>query len=110
MNKVSFNNDVLEVVRLIPFGRVTTYGAIASYLGHKRSSRMVGWVLHSSKRELNVPAHRVVNRKGVLTGKNHFSSPTKMSEMLINEGVEVENDLIINFQQTFWDPNLHLCL
>ncbi|TND07602.1 MAG: methylated-DNA-protein-cysteine methyltransferase related protein [Bacteroidetes bacterium] len=100
---------VYEVVRLVPYGRVTTYGAIANYLGTKGSSRMVGWAMNSSHSHHSpVPAHRVVNREGLLTGKNHFHTPMMMQELLENEGVRVKNDKVINFKQLFWDPNLEL--
>ena len=110
MKSSSFSVDVLDVVRLIPYGRVTTYGAIAAYLGSKRSSRTVGWILNSSKGISDVPAHRVVNRNGLLTGKRHFKSFTTMSKLLIDEGVNVENDLVVDFKQLFWDPNIALSL
>jgi methylated-DNA-protein-cysteine methyltransferase-like protein len=100
-----FFNDVFEVVRLIPKGRVTSYGAIARYLGTGRSSRMVGWAMnasHSYKKP--VPAHRVVNRDGLLTGKMHFSPPSKMQQLLEKEGIKIKNDKIIDFNKYFWDP------
>lgn len=100
-----FFEDVLEVVKLIPRGRVTSYGAIAKYLGVARSSRMVGWALNKSlEKDLNIPAHRVVNRLGLLSGKMHFSSPTKMEEELRSEGIRVENNSVQNFNEVFWDP------
>lgn len=101
----SFFEDVYEVVRQIPKGRVTSYGAIANYLGTKLSSRMVGWAMnaaHSTKPK--VPAHRVVNRNGMLTGKAHFATATLMEELLKKEKIKVENDTIINFENLFWDP------
>jgi methylated-DNA-protein-cysteine methyltransferase-like protein len=106
----SFFNDVYDVVRLIPQGRVTTYGAIAAYLGSKGSSRMVGWAMNQAHAEGNVPAHRVVNRVGVLTGKHHFGSPEAMELALVAEGVQVENDTVVDFEKLFWDPakELHL--
>ena len=85
-NASTFGRDVLDVVCLIPFGRVTTYGAIAAYLGSKKSSRTVGWILNSVKGHSAIPAHRVVNRFGLLSGKNHFKFPTSMQEMLESEG------------------------
>ena len=101
----SFFENVFEVVKLIPPGRVTSYGAIAAYLGSKGSSRMVGWALISSHQQnINVPAYRVVNRNGMLTGKQHFASPTAMQESLEKEGVRVENDQVQDFQKLFWDP------
>jgi len=100
-----FYQDVFEVVRQIPAGRVTSYGAIARYLGTAGSSRMVGWAMNlSHHQEVYVPAHRVVNRNGLLTGKVHFGSPDVMQELLENEGVAVENDCVTDFARIFWDP------
>ena len=100
-----FYGNVFEVVRQIPAGRVTSYGAIARYLGSAGSSRMVGWAMNlSHHQEMFVPAHRVVNRNGLLTGKIHFGSPDEMQELLENEGITVENDCVINFKDLFWDP------
>lgn len=104
MDKESFFNDVYAVARLIPSGRVTSYGAIANYLGVKRSARVVGWAMNGATHMANVPAHRVVNRVGVLTGKNHFPSPTMMRELLQTEGVAVEEDQVLDFEKIFWDP------
>lgn len=108
----SKNNDffaqVYAVVRLIPEGRVTSYGAIAAYLGSKKSSRMVGWAMNASHNLMNMPAHRVVNRVGALTGKMHFSTPTRMLELLEAENIQVVNDQIVDFKIHFWDPNLEL--
>lgn len=102
---------VFEVVRLVPFGRVTTYGAIANYLGMKGSSRMVGWAMNAShSHHSKVPAHRVVNREGILTGKHHFSSPDMMQSLLEAEGIRVKQDKILNFKNFFWDPNEELKL
>ncbi len=106
-----FFQMVYEVVRLIPKGRVTNYGAIAKYLGSARSSRMVGWAMnaaHSQKKK--VPAHRVVNRNGELTGKHHFETPFLMQELLEKEGIVVKKDKIKNFDKHFWNPNLELAL
>jgi methylated-DNA-protein-cysteine methyltransferase-like protein len=101
----SFFEDVHAVVRLIPSGRVTTYGAIAKYLGSGMSSRMVGWAMNASHNALEfVPAHRVVNRNGMLTGKHHFETPTSMEVRLMKEGIEVKEDTVVNFKQLFWDP------
>ena len=101
----SFFANVFEVVKLIPPGRVTSYGAVAAYLGSKGSARMVGWALISShEQNKNVPAHRVVNRNGLLTGKQHYTSPTAMQESLEKEGIRVENDQVVDFKQLFWDP------
>ncbi len=104
-----FFNRVYEVVRLIPPGRVTTYGAIARYTGSPQSSRMVGWAMNASHYELtSIPAHRVVNRNGMLTGKHHFRHPDLMQELLESEGIVIEKDQIKNFKQCFWDPYLEL--
>jgi methylated-DNA-protein-cysteine methyltransferase-like protein len=104
-----FFENVFEVARLIPKGRVTNYGAIAKYLGTARSSRMVGWAMNAAHAQKNhVPAHRVVNRNGQLTGKHHFATPFLMQELLANEGIEVVNDVIKNFKVYYWDPSLEL--
>ncbi len=100
----NFFKNVYEVVQLIPAGRVTSYGAIASYLGSKGSARMVGWALIASHAQSNIPAYRVVNRNGLLTGKQHFESPDAMQASLEQEGVRVENDKVVNFEKLFWDP------
>ena len=102
MDKSSFFHDVYEVVKLIPYGRVTSYGAIANYLGTKSSARMVGWALNSSYAE-KIPAHRVVNRNGVLTGKIYFGG-NKMEDLLNSEGIEITDNQIDNFSKVFWDP------
>lgn len=93
-----------QVVCLIPRGRVTSYGAIAQYLGSKMSARMVGWAMNAAHTRPEVPAHRVVNRNGILTGKHHFGSPTAMQEALQAEGIQVLDDCVVNFKQLFWDP------
>jgi methylated-DNA-protein-cysteine methyltransferase-like protein len=105
-----FFNNVYEITRLIPRGRFTSYGAIATYLGMSKSSRMVGWALTISNKNGNwdVPAHRVLNRNGVLTGKHHFGEPNRMQNLLEQEGIVVENDKVINFEQHFWNPNEEL--
>lgn len=104
-----FYKSVFEIVRQIPQGRVTSYGAIARYLGTAGSSRMVGWAINLSHRqEVFVPAHRVVNRNGLLTGKIHFGSPDAMKELLENEGVTIENDSVVDFEKIFWDPMVEL--
>lgn len=107
----SFFDQVYAVVRLIPKGRVTSYGAIAAYLGTARSSRMVGWAMNNSHivRPF-VPAHRVVNRNGLLTGKHHFSSPTRMQELLEKEGVLIKEDQVQDFKNLFWDPAMELSI
>lgn len=102
--KNNFFEDVYQVVCLIPFGRVTSYGAIAQYLGSKMSARMVGWAMNAAHTRPEVPAHRVVNRNGVLTGKHHFGSPTAMQEALQAEGIQVIDDCVVNFKELFWDP------
>src|SRR5690348_6616729 len=105
----NFFNNVFMVVRKIPRGRVTSYGAIADYIGTGLSSRMVGWAMHSSHvAKPPVPAHRVVNRNGLLTGKHHFASPTQMEELLKAEGVEVMEDKVCDFKKIFWDPSVEL--
>ena len=107
--KESFFDKVYAVVRTIPRGKVTTYGAIASYLGSRGSSRMVGWAMnHSHKSDPTLPAHRVVNRNGVLSGKHHFGSSTMMQQLLENENISVVNDKVVNFNKVFWDPSLEL--
>lgn len=101
----SFFEDVWAVARQIPKGRVTTYGAIANFVGTKLSARMVGWAMNGSfHTKPKVPAHRVVNRNGMLSGKMHFTTPTRMQELLKKEGIMVENNTIINFDKVFWDP------
>ena len=106
-DKASFFQDVYEIVRLVPRGRVTSYGAIAAYLGTKGSSRMVGWAVNSPSMPGDVPAHRVVNRSGILSGKHHFGG-SRMQDLLAAEGIRVENDKIIDFGSHFWDPGREL--
>ena len=107
----SFFQDVYEVVRQIPKGRVTSYGAIATYLGTKLSARMVGWAMNGAHNvRPKVPAQRVVNRNGMLTGKYHFSTPTLMEELLKKDGVKVKNDTVLDFDKKFWDPTTALSL
>jgi methylated-DNA-protein-cysteine methyltransferase related protein len=101
----SFFEDVFDVVRQIPKGRVTSFGAIANYLGTKLSARMVGWAMNGAHHaSTEVPAHRVLNRNGMLTGKAHFATPTLMEELLLKEKIKVENDTVVNFEKLFWDP------
>jgi tRNA (guanine-N7-)-methyltransferase len=101
----SFFQRVFHVARMIPYGRVTSYGAIAQYLGTKGSARMVGWAMNKSHTcSDEIPAHRVVNRNGMLSGKHHFGGPQVMQQLLENEGVVVVNDRIVNFRKIFWDP------
>lgn len=103
MEEKNFFDKVYEVARNIPYGRVTSYGAIAKYLGAARSARMVGWAMNNSS-EKDVPAHRVVNRVGVLTGKHHFGGTNLMQQLLENEGIKVRDNQIVDFQKYFWDP------
>jgi len=106
MEKDSFFEMVYEVTRKIPYGRVTTYGSIARYLGTGRSARVVGWALNNCHSEGDfIPAHRVVNRKGLLTGKRHFGMMGTMAQLLENEGIRVVDDQIIDFDKLFWDPS-----
>ena len=107
MEEPSFFDKVYEVARSIPYGRVTSYGAIAKYLGAARSARMVGWAMNNSHAK-DVPAHRVVNRVGVLTGKHHFDGTNLMQQLLENEGVQVVDNQIVNFKEVFWDPGMEL--
>lgn len=100
----NFFQKVYEVARLIPYGRVTSYGAIAKYLGAARSARMVGWAMNASGLQEDVPAHRVVNRIGMLTGKHHFQGTNLMQQLLESEGVEVSDNQVVNFDKYFWDP------
>jgi methylated-DNA-protein-cysteine methyltransferase-like protein len=105
----TFFELVFEVARQIPKGRVTSYGAIASCLGTKLSARMVGWAMHAAHgAKPKIPAHRVVNRNGMLTGKHHFNPPSKMEELLKKEGVKVKNDTVVDFKKLFWDPATEL--
>jgi methylated-DNA-protein-cysteine methyltransferase related protein len=101
----SFFELVYEVARQIPKGRATSYGAIAAALGTKLSARMVGWAMNGAgKVKPKVPAHRVVNRNGMLSGRHHFATPTLMEELLKKEGIKVKNDTIVDFEKIFWDP------
>ena len=99
-----FFQMVFQVARLIPKGRVTSYGAIAKYLGTARSSRMVGWAMNASHNLEDVPAHRVVNRKGLLTGKHHFDGTNLMQQLLESEGIKVVDNQIVDFDKHFWEP------
>lgn len=108
---INFSDKVYQVVALIPFGRVTSYGAIALYLGAARSSRMVGYAMNNAHTvNPSLPAHRVVNRVGMLTGKHHFKTPTQMQSLLESEGINVENDIIQDFKNVFWSPIEELSL
>ncbi|MCC6252077.1 MAG: MGMT family protein [Bacteroidia bacterium] len=111
MAKIKFKKSddffvqVYEVTRLIPYGRVTSYGAIARFLGHSRASRMVGYAMNNAHTQVPpVPAHRVVNRNGQLSGKHHFATPTEMQELLEMEGIKVKNDTVVNFHLHYWEP------
>jgi methylated-DNA-protein-cysteine methyltransferase-like protein len=105
----NFFEKVYKVVRLIPFGRVTSYGAIGTYLGAARSARMVGWAMNKAHNLDDVPAHRVVNRKGLLTGKHHFEGTNLMQQLLENEGVDVIENQIQDLEKVFWDPSEEIC-
>ncbi|MBA3682294.1 MAG: MGMT family protein [Bacteroidetes bacterium] len=106
-----FFNMVYQVVRLIPKGRVTSYGAIAAYLGAKSSSRVVGYAMNGAHRvKPKVPAHRVVNRDGLLTGKHHFETPYQMQELLEKEKIKVKDDKVVDFKKLYWDPFVELKL
>ena len=111
MAEKDFFEMVYQVVRLIPKGRVTNYGAIAAYLGAKGSSRLVGYAMNGAHRvKPKVPAHRVVNRNGLLTGKHHFETPFKMQELLEKEKIVVKEDKVLDFKRLFWDPIVELKL
>ena len=105
---LNFFNQVYEVAKLIPYGRVTSYGAIANYLGASRSARMVGYAMNASHNKEHVPAHRVVNRKGLLTGKHHFDGTNLMQQLLESEGIKVIESQIQNFEAIFWNPSKEL--
>ena len=108
MSENSFFERVYDVVREIPSGRVTSYGAIARFLGAAGSSRMVGWAMNNASKMEDIPAHRVVNRNGLLTGKHHFPGTRVMQQMLEAEGVELVDDKVVDFQRHFWDPGKEL--
>lgn len=109
--EISFFDQVYDVVRQIPKGRVTSYGAIARFLGSGKSARMVGWALNgASAIKPKVPAHRVVNSAGLLSGKAHFATPTLMEELLAKEKIKVLNEKIVDFDKKFWDPAAELAL
>lgn len=108
-NKESIYDAIYDVVRAVPKGRVTTYGAVAAAIGARSGARMVGYAMNSSAAaKPKVPAHRVVNRNGMLTGKHHFSPPEKMQQLLEKEGIKVEEDTVVDFKQLFWDPVIEL--
>lgn len=100
----NFFERVYEVARQIPYGRVTSYGAIAKYLGAAKSARMVGWAMNASSKDGTIPAHRVVNRNGLLTGKHHFQGTSLMQQLLENEGITIKDHKIMNFEAVFWNP------
>ncbi len=104
---ISFFEKVYEVAKQIPYGKVTSYGAIAKYLGAARSARMVGYAMNGSHGK-DIPAHRVVNRKGLLTGKHHFDGTNLMQQLLESEGIKVADNQIQNFNKVFWDPSKEL--
>ena len=108
MSKNDFFDKVYKVVRQIPEGKVTSYGAIASYLGAKKSARLVGWAMNASHGDDSIPAHRVVNRVGLLTGKHHFGGTKVMQQLLENEGIEIKANKIQNLENFFWDPRKRL--
>lgn len=104
----NFFQRVYEIAKCIPYGRVTTYGAIAKYLGTAKSARMVGWALNGSSVKEDVPAHRVVNQKGILTGKHHFQGTNLMQQLLESEGIPVKDNQIQNLENYLWDPSKEL--
>lgn len=104
----NFFQKVYAVAAQIPYGKVTSYGAIAKYLGAARSSRMVGWAMNGAGSHSEVPAHRVVNRVGLLTGKHHFPQTNLMQQLLENEGIQIKEDKVVNFKKHFWDPILEI--
>ncbi len=108
MNKNDFFDKVYDVVRQIPEGKVTSYGAIANYLGVKKSARLVGWAMNASHGDNSIPAHRVVNRVGLLTGKHHFGGTKIMQQLLENEGILIKENKILNLELYFWDPQNEL--
>lgn len=106
MKEINFFEKVYVVARQIPYGKVTSYGAIAKALGVARSSRMVGWAMNSCHNLEDVPAHRVVNRKGLLTGKHHFEGTNLMQQLLESEGIKVVDNQIVDFEKHFWNPEI----
>lgn len=110
-DKENIYDAIFEIVRLIPKGRVTSYGAIAAAVGLRSGARFIGHAMRdSANAKPKVPAHRVVNNRGMLTGKHHFNPPEKMQQLLEKEGVKVKNDIIVNFKQLFWDPMKELSI
>jgi methylated-DNA-protein-cysteine methyltransferase related protein len=110
LHERDYFKEVYAVVRLVPPGRVTTYGHIARYLSLRAGARMVGWAMNNSHTEADVPAHRVVNRIGVLSGKHFFGSPTALQELLESEGITVNDDRVVDFKTLLWDPMLELAV
>ena len=108
--KRDFFSDVYEVVKQIPTGRVTNYGAIAKFLGTALSARMVGWAMNAAHSDPSIPAHRVVNRNGMLSGKMHFETPDTMEQKLLKEGIKIEKDQVVDFKKLLWDPAIELAL
>lgn len=108
MVQEGFFAKVYEVTKQIPFGRITSYGAIARFLGTPKSARMVGWALNASHLDDSVPAHRVVNRIGLLSGKHHFKGSNLMQQLLESEDIAVKNNTIVDFDELYWDPNIEL--
>lgn len=106
----NFFEDVWDVARQIPKGRVTSYGAIAACLGAKSSARMVGWAMNGAHAHTDIPAHRVVNRNGLLSGRAHFTPPERMQKLLEKEGIKVEDHQVVDFEKVFWDPAIELGL
>jgi len=104
----NFFEKAQAVARLIPFGRVTSYGAIAKYLGSAQAARTVGWAMKASSSDDTIPAHRVVNKKGLLTGKHHFQGTNLMQQLLENEGIIIVDNQIQNLEKIFWDPTIEL--
>jgi len=108
MQNQNFFNDVYEVVKLIPKGRVTSYGSIAKYLGISKSARIVGWAMNNSHFDTSIPAHRVVNRNGLLTGKHHFYEENTMEKLLLDEGITIIDNKVVDFNKIFWNPSKEL--
>ena len=104
----NFFERVYAIAKQIPYGRVTSYGAIAKALGTARSARMVGWAMNASHNREDIPAHRVVNRKGILSGKHHFQGTNLMQQLLESEGIEVVDNQIVDFEKVFWEPKVNL--
>ncbi len=106
MNNITFFEQVYEVVKQIPEGKVSTYGIIADLIGHAQAARMVGYAMNASHQMPDVPAHRVVNRNGLLTGRHHFNPPEKMQKLLEKEGIKVEDHKIVDFENHLWNPKM----